>query len=77
MFLIPAGARIDTFEAVALNTRGQVCRDRLIHLFIESGNFRGLSEEVDTVKEVEQQLLLYNIFVDHQLSLYQVCKFDM
>ena len=31
------------------------------------GIFTGLSEEVDTVKEVEQQLLLFNICVDHQL----------
>ena len=32
---------------------------------------RGFSEEGETSKEVEQQLHLYNIFVDHELCKYQ------
>ena len=34
--------------------------------------FRGLSEEFGLVKEAEQQLLLYNIFISHQLAAFQV-----
>ena len=33
---------------------------------------RGLSEEFGLVKEAEQQLLLYNIFISHQLASLQV-----
>ena len=33
---------------------------------------RGLSEEFGLVKEAEEQLLLYNIFISHQLASLQV-----
>ena len=39
--------------------------------------FRGLSEEFGLVKEAEQQLLLYNIFISHQLAAFQVGLFSL
>ena len=44
----------------------------LIYIIISNPSHRGLSEEGGTAKELEQQLLLYNIFIDHQLSAFQV-----
>ena len=50
--------------------------DILFTITITIRMFRGLSEEFGLVKEAEQQLLLYNIFIGHQLAAFQVrCAF--
>ena len=55
----------------------QLYSPRSLYGFCKSVGFtqfvsRGLSEEFGLVKEAEEQLLLYNIFINHQLASLQV-----